>query len=190
MDNFKITSQLIRDIINGKLNLEEVQRKIAELEAEYGKDFFVDYDIEKKEKPWDEKYLHDLEIKSMAGMSSKQFILHLAEVSEFVHSSKYKREKKSSNSPKKSMRKIIIFIIAGVIAVLTVAFFVSKNMNTKSAHNAAKKSAESVVKIIVEVRPTSDSLKKQNNNNSEAVHVGADLSNATQVSNITVVKGE
>lgn len=188
MDDIEITVKLIRDIINGKMNLTKTEKKIAELEAEYGKDFFEDYDIEKKEKPWDEKYLRELEIKSMAGMNSKQFILHLAEVSEYVHSNKSRKRKTSSK------RKIILYIIAGIIAIVAVAagiFAVSKNKSAQNARDAAKKFAEPAVKIVLEIRPAN--AKKQDvKNNAAAINavISADSLKAVNMPDISVMKGE
>ena len=82
---------LITEIVNkaGK----QVKLIIKYVENKYGSDFFEDYDVKKEpQEKWTEEYLKELEIKSMAGLSSKQFILYLSEVSDFVHEhSKKKR---------------------------------------------------------------------------------------------------
>lgn len=112
MGNIEIKVQFIMDIIEGKYTLSETKKKMQEYEEKYGSDFFVEYEVEKKGKPWDRNYLEELRLKSMTGMSSKQFILHLAEVSEYVH----KNEKQ-----KKIRKKIIITgAICGIIAALVI----------------------------------------------------------------------
>lgn len=117
MGNIEIKVQFIMDIIEGKYTLSETKKKMQEYEEKYGSDFFVEYEVEKKGKPWDRNYLEELRLKSMTGMSSKQFILHLAEVSEYVH----KNEKQ-----KKIRKKIIItgaiFGIIAALVILAIAF--------------------------------------------------------------------
>ena len=44
---------LMRGVINGKINLKKTKQEILRLEKEYGDKVFPDFDIEKKEKPWD-----------------------------------------------------------------------------------------------------------------------------------------
>jgi len=89
--NAAITSRFIYDIIKGKYSLVEVKQMINLFEKKHGSDFFEDYEVNKKGKPWDMQYLKELETKSVTGMGSKQFILHLAEVSEYVHKNQKKK---------------------------------------------------------------------------------------------------
>lgn len=133
LESTEIIVQLMREIINGKMNLQQTKDKMLQLETKYGQDFFLDYDYdEAKPKPWDEEYLQELEIKSTAGMSSKQFILHLAEVSEYVHS-------KKSN---KCCPNWIIALLAVVFAFAAIAIIAleiradrSETVQNKSIHN-------------------------------------------------------
>lgn len=92
-NNSAITATLIMDIINGELKGDQVHMIVNCLENKYGNDFFEDYNVKKlPQTEWNEEYLKELELKSMAGMVSKQFIYHLSEVSDFVHEhSKKKR---------------------------------------------------------------------------------------------------
>lgn len=122
MDKYQIKNDLIKDIINGKYTLDQVKKKIQELEAKYGEEFFDNYDVPKEEKPWNRETLKKLETASLVGTCSKPFILHLAEVSEFVH----KKEQSDENSKKKGsliriavIAIIIITVIAGVILLST-----------------------------------------------------------------------
>ena len=85
-DNTSIVSTLIMDIINGKLKSDQVHMIVSYLENKYGDDFFADYNVEKlPQEKWNEEYLETLKHKAMTGMTSKQFIYHLSEVSDFVH---------------------------------------------------------------------------------------------------------
>ena len=134
LESTEIIVQLKRDIIKGKMNLQNTKDRISELEAQYGQDFFIDCDYdEAKPKPWDEEYLRKLEIKSMTGMSSKQFILHLAEVSEEVHSKK--SNKKSSNSTFLKKCPVWIFALLAIIftavSIAIIASEIKSNLNEK-----------------------------------------------------------
>ncbi len=121
LERAEIIVQLKRDIINGKMNLQQTKDKISELEAQYGQDFFFDFEYdEAKPKPWGEEYLHELEIQSMAGMSSKQFIMHLAEVSEDIYSRKSGKsaaKSKEKSTPNRKKVLLIVFIVAVIILI-------------------------------------------------------------------------
>lgn len=112
MTQAEIKAHFMLEIINGKFSLNDVIKQIQQYEKEYGANFFADYDVEEKEKPWDEAYLKELRIKCMAGMASKQFILHLAEVSEYVHNNQKNKIRKT--------RKAIIAAIAAIIVILMI----------------------------------------------------------------------
>lgn len=150
----EIIGKLKRDIIDGKLNLQQAKDKINELEAQYGQDFFFDSaQVEEKPMPWDAEYLSELEDKSMAGMSSKQFILHLAEVSEYVHSQKSRRKALSEKSPKnnffdrikpfwdklveaiKAVPKIIWIILLAFAIIALIAAMMIKHNETVQREN-------------------------------------------------------
>ncbi len=136
MDNDRSAiAQMIRDIINGKMNQAQAQNKIQELETQYGTEFFPNYAVEIKDKPWNQEYLNDLELKSMAGMSSKMFILHLAEVSEYVHAQNKKR-----NTSKKVFG--IVAIAAAVLVIAGVIIGISKNKE-KPENSASVSDTES-----------------------------------------------
>ena len=136
MTNSEIIAQFIMEIINGELSLMDTKKRIQEYESKYGTNFFADYDVEKKEKPWNSDYLNELKFKSMTGMTSKQFILHLAEVSEYVHA-----QEKSKNNKRKSFiativdtvknnKKICIIaaiVAAGIVALIIWNLFLSKS---------------------------------------------------------------
>ena len=116
-DSGKYIMPLINDIIDGKCTLAETQKRIKHLEEKYGDDFLLSYNCEYKEKKyWNQKYLKELEFQSIAGMShSKPFILHLAEVSEYVHSTKKRK-------------KLLIGILSavGAAAIVSILFYILK----------------------------------------------------------------
>ena len=77
---------LNREILDGILTVDEVKGKLHIMEEKWGCDeFYRGYFFERKARPWDRAYLEELTGKSMTGAFSKEFILHLAEVSEEVH---------------------------------------------------------------------------------------------------------
>lgn len=115
MTGSEIKADFLFDIIEGKYTLKEVQKKIKSFEAEYGNEFFSDYDIKIKEKPWDKEYLDELKIKGMTGMASKQFYLHVAEVSEYVHDNCSKKE-----IHKKIYRNMKIGAVVGILIVIVI----------------------------------------------------------------------
>lgn len=120
MDKYQIKNELIRDIIDGKYTLDQVEKIIQELEAEYGEGFFEKYDVPKEEKPWNRETLKKLETDSLVGTCSKPFILHLAEVSEYVH----EKEQPVENSKKKGSL-ILIAVIATIIIIVIVGVILS-----------------------------------------------------------------
>ena len=78
----KIAS-LIIDIFKGRHTREEVHDIISYYEKQ-NPNFFVDYEIKKKEKPWDKEYFETLKKRAVAGTSSKQFILHSTDVIDYL----------------------------------------------------------------------------------------------------------
>lgn len=127
LESTEIIEQLMSDIINGKMNLQQTKDEIRRLEVKYGHDFFISYDYdEAKPKPWDDEYLKELEIKSIAGMSSKQFILHLAEVSEDIHAKRAK---------KKRISVLVVIAVAVAIGIYIGLVNHRENVQNKSIQN-------------------------------------------------------
>lgn len=85
MDFVNKVVALERKILDGEITYDEVKKSLDDLEQQYGKDVFPGFILKKKPKPWSRKYLNELNEKRMAGATSKEFILHLAEVSDYVH---------------------------------------------------------------------------------------------------------
>ena len=137
MTNSEIKAEFMIDIIDGKYTLNEAKHKIRAYEEKYGTDFFADYEIEKKDKPWNMEYLKELKLKGMTGSNSKQFFLHLAEVSEYVHANA-----DTSHSKGDKKKFIIAGIIAGIIiALVIVILFLSKSNAAAAAVIANQKAA-------------------------------------------------
>lgn len=74
---------MIIDIFKGRHTREEVHDIISYYEKQ-NPNFFVDYEIKKKEKPWDKEYFETLKKRAVAGTSSKQFILHSTDVIDYL----------------------------------------------------------------------------------------------------------
>ena len=104
-------AELFLDIVDGKYTSEAVKQKIRELEEQFGNNYFAHFDINRKNPPWDMKYLEELKKKGMSGMASKKFFLHLAEVSEYVHAAEKARKRKKC-------------ILIGAIAVIIIALVI------------------------------------------------------------------
>lgn len=76
---------LTNKILAGELSKEDVKLEIDRMENEYGESAFNLYKVSKKDAPWTQRDLDDLEVQSAAGALSKDFYLYMAEVSDFVH---------------------------------------------------------------------------------------------------------
>lgn len=76
---------LTNGILSGKLSKSGVASEIDRIEKEYGESAFNLYKVQKKDAPWTQSDLDDLEIQSASGACSKEFYLYMAEVSEYIH---------------------------------------------------------------------------------------------------------
>lgn len=117
-------AELLIDMINNHLSVDDVKKRIQEMEAEYDTDYFLDYDIEyadierKPKQDWDEEYYEKVKTKGILGIASKQYFLYFAEVNEYIHN------KRDEEQRKKKRRKLMIFISAVVIAAIMIAIFI------------------------------------------------------------------
>ena len=82
-------SKVIENILNNKFDKKKTVMELSRIEQEYGKDVFVPYSFVKQEEPWTPKYLEELKMKIMAGAYSKDFIIHLAEVNDYLRKKKF-----------------------------------------------------------------------------------------------------
>lgn len=108
---------LINSIVSGQMNAKEAEQYIDRLKVQYGSDVFPSFDFNKQSKPWDKEYLRELQKKNVTGACSEEFILHMAEVSEYV----FGKRKKS----------IIGGIIAAVIILIVIIALIFASNNSK-----------------------------------------------------------
>ena len=83
-DFFDEINVLVGDILKHKADSVEVKSRINELKKKYGEDAFTSINFEKKPQPWDESYLWELREKNVTGACSEEFLLHMAEVSDYL----------------------------------------------------------------------------------------------------------
>lgn len=114
-------AELMIDIINKNLSVEDVKKRISELETEYGEDYFFNYDIEeagierKPKEEWDEDYYEFVKTKGINGIASKPYFLYFAELNQYIHNKRLEEKKKQQQ---KKTTKIIAAAIAIVCIVL------------------------------------------------------------------------
>lgn len=83
-------SKVIENIMENKFDKKRTVMELSKLEQKYGKDVFVPYLFKKKDQSdWTSKYLEELKMKIMAGAYSKDFIIHLAEVNDYLRKKKF-----------------------------------------------------------------------------------------------------
>ena len=75
---------LVNDIIEGKISRDVAADRIADLKRKDGDDIFPSIHFQKKSKPWDKKYFSKLKQMNITGACSEEFLLHMAEVSEYM----------------------------------------------------------------------------------------------------------
>lgn len=81
-------SKIVMAIFNDDADKKIVEQQLNAIQEKFGEDAFVPYSFEKKTKPWDDAYYSDLKRKLAAGASSKDFILHFAEVHDEIQKNK------------------------------------------------------------------------------------------------------
>lgn len=81
--------ELIDQILNDKININDVHKKIKKLEALYGENAFIKTKYNEKQKPWSNDYYQELRQLANSGASSKEFIIHLALVRDDLKKKKY-----------------------------------------------------------------------------------------------------
>ena len=112
-DFFDEINRLVGDIIKHNVDSVQVQNCIDGLKKEYGEDSFSSINFEKKSQPWDEPYLRELKEKNVTGACSEEFLLHMAEVSDYLSARK-----------RRTLTKAIVSV--GVIALIIVLIIVLK----------------------------------------------------------------
>ena len=110
-DFFDEINRLVGDIVNHNVDLVQTRVRIDALKKEYGGDLFSSINFEKKPLPWDESYLRELKEKNVTGACSEEFLLHMAEVSDYL-------------SAKKSRISTIAIVVGVVIVMITILIIV------------------------------------------------------------------
>lgn len=116
-DFYDEVNVLVNDIAAGKTNEKEVRGTIDKIKAQFGSDAFPSFSFDKQPKPWDFEYLHELQRKNVTGACSEEFIIHMAEVGDYVFE---KRRKKHKGA-----------IIAIVIAIIMIIVLAINAINSK-----------------------------------------------------------
>lgn len=101
-------NQLVNDIVENKINQKETKIRIDDLKKKYGDDIFPDFLFEPEKKPWNKSYLTKLKKMNITGACSEDFILHMAEVSDFVH--------------KKERQRRFLFVLGGVVILIVILY--------------------------------------------------------------------
>lgn len=94
-----------KKIYADEISFEEAEKEANRLESRYGEKIFNPYIFEKKPKPWTRKYYEELKSLSITGASSKEFLLHMAEV-------------KDSLKASAKRKKLIAALLIGVAVIL------------------------------------------------------------------------
>ena len=111
-DFFDEINKLVGDIVNHNVDSDQVQARMDGLKKEYGENSFTSINFKKKPLPWDKAYLRELKEKNVTGACSEEFLLHMAEVSDYI-------------SAKKSRRSIMAIVAGVVIVLITILIIVS-----------------------------------------------------------------
>ena len=107
-DFYDEINTLINGIVSGRINAKEAEQYIDRLKKQYGSDSFPSFNFKKQPKPWNKEYLLELQKKNITGACSEEFILHMAEVSDYV----FARKKKSITGAIAAAVIIVLLIIA------------------------------------------------------------------------------
>lgn len=89
-DFFDELHGLVNDILEFKVTKDVVSLRIEELKNKYGEDVFPSIHFQKASCPWDEAYFQKLKRMNITGACSEEFILHMAEVGDYIASRKKK----------------------------------------------------------------------------------------------------
>lgn len=120
-DFYDEVNKLVNNIARGKVGKNDAEQIIEELKSKYGSDVFPSYDFHKQPMPWTKEYLHTLQKKNVTGACSEEFILHMAEVSDYISSKK-----------KKTIIGIavVIIIIVVLIIIMTIISIYDSNQTS------------------------------------------------------------
>lgn len=115
MSNFyNEINKLTEDIVKHRVNEIQVEERINRLKKRYGEDAFPSFNFEKNPQLWSKSYLLELKEKNVTGAYSEEFLLYMAEVSDYL--------------AKRKKRTLIM-----VVSMLTVSFTILINVRTYSS---------------------------------------------------------
>ena len=139
---------LCDNVAHRKMSYKQTLNKINELERKYpNEDIFTRFSIDKKDKSeWDEEYFDKLNNLCMSGAGSKEFILHMAEVSDYL--------KQKENIPKQ-----IASILAGVISIIAIAKIIQKKKKNNNI-DALVNELEDIKKELNDIKKIKEPTKK------------------------------
>ena len=116
-DFYDEVNLLVNDIATGKTNVKEVRVSIERIKTQFGSAACPGNSIEKQSKPRNFEYLHELQRKNVTGACSEEFIIHMAEVSDYVFG--------------RQRRNVIGAIVAIVIVIIIIIVLVMNANNSK-----------------------------------------------------------
>lgn len=134
-DFYDKVNQLINNISTGRMDVEEVKLQIEDLKRDYGANAFPSFDFVEKPKPWNMAYLHELQKKNVTGAGSEEFIVHMAEVSNYVY--------------KKKKRVVFGLIVGGVIVIVLLVGMLLFNNNERDDNQSVGDINESVEEVYI-----------------------------------------
>lgn len=123
-DFYDEVNLLVNDIATGKTNVKEVRVSIERIKTQFGSDAFPGFSFEKQPKPWNFEYLHELQRKNVTGACSEEFIIHMAEVSDYVFG--------------RQRRNVIGAIVAIVIVIIIVLVMNANNSKQKEEEQSSR----------------------------------------------------
>ena len=112
-------AELMIDIMNNNISVDDVKKRIQQLEEEYGENYMLDYDLEeagierKPQNEWTEEYYEKVKEKGILGISSKQYFLYFAELNQYI---KNKRQEEQKEQQKEKTTKLIVAAVIVVAA--------------------------------------------------------------------------
>lgn len=112
-DSFTDINILIHKILEEHIPTDEVEEEISQLITRYGDNVFPDIIFSPRDKPWDADYLEELKLMNITGACSKEFLLHMTEVSNYIASQKSRKVMFAIISA-----MILLIVIAGIIVLL------------------------------------------------------------------------
>lgn len=84
MDSIDERMELENKIFENKIRKDQVIQEIKRIEEKYGEDVFPAFNFQSQKKPWNIEYYKELKTLNISGAGSKEFILHLVDVRDYI----------------------------------------------------------------------------------------------------------